>query len=73
MTKNWLRRAIMMSPFLLSACGTMNSDFSCKKTAQDNCLSIEEVDSRTRFADNPGDHAVAELERYIRLHETNHA
>lgn len=36
---------------LLTGCGTMNSNFSCNATAGDSCLSIEEVDSMTRFAD----------------------
>lgn len=36
----------------LSSCSTMNSEFSCNKTAKDSCLSIEEVDAMTRFADN---------------------
>ncbi|KTD47793.1 hypothetical protein [Legionella quateirensis] len=36
---------------LLVGCGTMNSDFSCKVTAGDSCLTIEQVDAMTRFAD----------------------
>lgn len=36
----------------LSGCGTMSSSFSCNKTATDSCLSIEEVDKMTRFADD---------------------
>lgn len=36
--------------FLMS-CGTMNSEFSCKVTAGDSCLTIEQVDAMTRFAD----------------------
>lgn len=35
----------------LAACSTMNSDFSCNATAGDSCLTIEEVDNMTRFAD----------------------
>lgn len=37
---------------LLSACSAVNSDFSCKATAGDSCLTIEEVDAMTRFADD---------------------
>lgn len=37
--------------FSLIGCGTMNSDFSCKVTAGDSCLTIEQVDAMTRFAD----------------------
>lgn len=37
---------------LLASCATMNSDFSCKATATDSCLTIEQVDAMTRFADD---------------------
>lgn len=38
----------------LSGCGgVMNSEFSCNKTAGDACLTIEDVDAMTRFADEP--------------------
>ena len=36
---------------LLSSCSTMNSQFSCRITATDHCLTIEEVDDMTRWAD----------------------
>ena len=36
---------------LLTGCGTMNSNFSCNATAGDSCLTIEQVDAMTRFAD----------------------
>ncbi|QMT62121.1 conjugal transfer protein [Legionella sp. PC997] len=36
----------------LTSCGTMNSDFSCNTTAGDSCLTIEQVDAMTRFADD---------------------
>jgi conjugal transfer pilus assembly protein TraV len=36
----------------LAGCGTMNSHFSCNVTAGDSCLTIEEVDAMTRFADD---------------------
>lgn len=37
---------------LLSGCSTMNSTFTCNETASDRCLSIEEVDRMTSFADD---------------------
>ncbi len=37
---------------LSSGCGTMNSNFSCNATAGDSCLTIEQVDAMTRFADD---------------------
>ncbi|HBD7476129.1 TPA: conjugal transfer protein [Legionella pneumophila] len=37
---------------VLGGCGTMNSDFSCNATAGDSCLTIEQVDAMTRFADD---------------------
>lgn len=36
----------------LSGCSTMNSTFTCNETASDRCLSIEEVDRMTSFADD---------------------
>jgi hypothetical protein len=36
---------------VLAGCSTMNSEFSCKVTAGDSCLSIEKVDEMTHFAD----------------------
>lgn len=36
---------------LLTGCSTMNSNFSCNATAGDSCLTIEQVDAMTRFAD----------------------
>lgn len=57
---------------LLTACSTMNSDFSCHKTAFDNCLSIEAIDERTRFADNPISHTSTKLNDYLNFHEQTH-
>jgi conjugal transfer pilus assembly protein TraV len=37
---------------LLTGCSTMNSNFSCNKTAGDSCLTIEQVDAMTHFADD---------------------
>ncbi|HAT1865073.1 TraV family lipoprotein [Legionella sp. PATHC038] len=37
---------------LFTGCGTMNSNFSCNATAGDSCLTIEQVDAMTRFADD---------------------
>lgn len=42
---------LLILPLLLSACGgPVNTYFSCNKTAGDSCLSIEEVDAMTQFA-----------------------
>ena len=38
---------------VLSACSTVGSEFSCNKTAGDSCLTIEQVDSMTSYADEP--------------------
>ncbi len=38
---------------MLTGCSPMNTDFSCKATATDSCLNIEDVDAMTRFADDP--------------------
>jgi conjugal transfer pilus assembly protein TraV len=38
---------------LVMACSTVGSEFSCNKTAGDSCLTIEQVDSMTRYADSP--------------------
>lgn len=35
---------------LMSACSPMNSEFSCNATAGDSCMTIEQVDEMTRFA-----------------------
>ena len=51
-----MRVVSMMLPFIfacLTACSPVNSEFSCNKTAGDSCLTIEQVDSMTRFADDP--------------------
>ncbi|WP_131751128.1 MULTISPECIES: TraV family lipoprotein [Legionella] len=37
---------------LLTGCGTASSNFSCNATAGDSCLTIEQVDAMTRFADD---------------------
>lgn len=42
---------IVISVFLTS-CSTMNSNFSCNITAGDSCLTIEQVDAMTAFADD---------------------
>lgn len=43
---------IALISLALTGCGTMNSNFSCNATAGDSCLTIEQVDSMTRFADD---------------------
>ena len=42
---------LIISVFL-TGCSTMNSNFSCNATAGDSCLTIEQVDAMTRFADD---------------------
>ncbi|CDZ79403.1 conjugal transfer protein TraV [Legionella massiliensis] len=37
---------------LVTGCGTVNSNVSCKAEATDSCLTIEQVDAMTRFADD---------------------
>lgn len=37
---------------MLMGCSPVNTDFSCKATATDSCLTIEKVDAMTRFADD---------------------
>ena len=49
---NLFFRALVTLVFVsLAGCSTMNSDFSCNLSAGDSCLTIEDVDSMTRFAD----------------------
>ena len=48
---NYVRLTLIASA-LASGCSTMNSEFSCKATASDSCLTIEKVDEMTRFADD---------------------
>ncbi len=36
---------------LMSGCSPLNSEFSCNATASDSCLTIEEVDAMTHYAD----------------------
>lgn len=42
----------LISLGVLSGCATGNSTFSCNETAIDRCLTIEEVDRMTSFADD---------------------
>jgi conjugal transfer pilus assembly protein TraV len=43
--------ALCTANFLISACSPINSQFSCNKTAGDSCMTIEQVDEMTRYAD----------------------
>lgn len=43
--------AIGLAGLLMSACSPMNSEFSCNATAGDSCMTIEQVDAMTRYAD----------------------
>lgn len=48
-----LKRLLFIAFFIaLSGCSAVNSTFSCNETASDRCLSIEQVDHMTRFADD---------------------
>ena len=47
---------LMVLAATLTGCGTMNSNFSCNATAGDSCLTIEQVDAMTRFADDAPHH-----------------
>ncbi|MCW8419990.1 MULTISPECIES: TraV family lipoprotein [Fluoribacter] len=49
-------RTIALMTLTLTGCGTMNSNFSCNATAGDSCLTIEQVDAMTRFADDMAPH-----------------
>ena len=48
-----LRGLIVVTIFsgVLASCSTMNSRFQCNATAWDSCLTIEQVDEMTNFAD----------------------
>lgn len=45
-------RTILISLLLTQviACAPINTEFSCKKTATDNCMTIEEVHKMTESA-----------------------
>ena len=43
----------IMAIMLINGCAPVNSEFSCNKTAGDSCLTIEQVDAMTSFADAP--------------------
>lgn len=51
-----MKKILVLAPllFLVSACTSViapiNSDFSCNATADDRCLSIEEVNEMTKMA-----------------------
>lgn len=48
--------AISTTSLLMSACSPMNSEFSCNATASDSCMTIEQVDAMTRYADGESRH-----------------
>lgn len=45
--------AFLSMILILTGCSTASSTFSCNKTAGDSCLTIEDVDAMTRYADSP--------------------
>ena len=49
---------------LMSACSPMNSEFSCNATAGDSCMTIEQVDEMTRFANEGRAKQGASREKY---------
>ena len=49
--KNIAFIAISSTSLLMSACSPMNSEFSCNATASDSCMTIEQVDAMTHYAD----------------------
>ncbi|HHI9467517.1 TPA: conjugal transfer protein [Legionella anisa] len=44
--------ALTLVSLCLVGCGPVNSNFSCNTTAGDSCLTIEQVDAMTLFADD---------------------
>lgn len=44
---------MILSLITLSACSTMNSNFSCNATAGDTCLSLDEVNDMTEGRATP--------------------
>lgn len=53
--KNILIGIGLTTSVVLTSCSSSqgSGDFGCKATAFDSCLSIEEVDAMTSFADSP--------------------
>lgn len=41
------RLVLLFVSVVLSACGTLNSEFSCNLTAGDQCISMDEVNAMT--------------------------
>lgn len=68
--------ALSTTSLLMSACSPMNSEFSCNATASDSCMTIEQVDAMTRYADGERFHGHSsrdprgrgEVNRYERAH-----
>ena len=46
--------ASLSACLFISACSPMNTEFTCNATAGDHCLTIEQVDAMTGFADEGG-------------------
>ena len=47
---------VSIAALVMSGCSPMNSEFSCNATAGDSCMTIEQVDAMTRYADGSGRH-----------------
>lgn len=42
---------LTLTALFMIGCSPMNSEFSCNATAGDSCMTIEQVDAMTRYAD----------------------
>lgn len=47
--KNILLTPLLGSVLLLTGCVGMNSDFTCNETVQDQCMTMEQANSKARF------------------------
>lgn len=47
--KNILLTPLLGSVLLLAGCVGMNSDFTCNETVQDQCMTMEQANSKARF------------------------
>ncbi|HHH1368303.1 TPA: type IV conjugative transfer system lipoprotein TraV [Yersinia enterocolitica] len=49
MNKTLLFPLMAMMPLLLTGCVGMNSDFTCNETVQDQCMTMEQANSKARY------------------------
>ena len=57
-----LTSLLCTTSLLMSGCSPMNSEFSCNATASDSCMTIEQVDAMTRYANGDGTQAQETLQ-----------